>query len=84
MKARRNFLKSLGGITALLALSAGSRANTRNLSGSGPGKSKELEGEFFHVVYFWLVNDSQEVKEKFLKELLIYVEELERYREVFK
>lgn len=71
MKTRRKFISRLGGITAMLAFGASSKAG--NLAqpdtGTGIGNIKELEGGFLHMVFFWLIDDTPEVKQKFLKEL---------------
>ena len=82
MKARRKFIRKLGGVTAMLTLGSAVRANTSNHSAKSAGNSKELAGGFFHVVYFWLVDDSAEVKEKFLKELNLFVNEVEEIKKV--
>jgi len=82
MKARRKFIRKLGGIAALLTLGSVARANIRSSSEEADGISKELEGGFFHVVYFWLVDDSAEVKEKFLKELNSFVNEVDEIKKV--
>ena len=82
MKARRKFIKKLGGITAMLTLGSAVRANTSNHSEKSTGNSKELEGGFFHMVFFWLVDDTPEVKEKFLKELKKFVKEVDEIKKV--
>ena len=82
MKARRRFIKKLGGFTALLALGSTARAEHLNSTGSVSGDSKELEGGFFHMVFFWLINDTTEVKEQFLKELKNFVVQVEEIKKV--
>jgi len=82
MKARRRFIRKLGGIAAMLTLGTVARANTGRSSEETSGNSKELEGGFFHVVYFWLVDDSVEVKEKFLKELNCFVNDVDEIKKV--
>ena len=82
MKPRRKFIRKLGGITALLALGSSARANSRNHSEEGEGNGKELEGGFFHMVFFWLVNDSPEVKMKFLKELTQFIDQVDEIKKV--
>jgi len=82
MKARRRFIRKLGGITAMLALGSTARANYSSHPEAGAGNNKELEGGFFHVVYFWLVDDSSEVKEKFLKEVSQYINQVEEIKKV--
>jgi hypothetical protein len=82
MKARRKFIKSLGGITALLALNSTARANYQGQSNKSGSNNKELEGGFFHIVFFWLIDKSPEVEKKFLKELKDFVKEVEEIKKV--
>jgi len=82
MKARRKFIRKLGGLTALLALGSTARANSMNHSEAGVVDTKKLEGGFFHIVYFWLVDDSSKVKEKFLKELTQFIDQVEEIKKV--
>ena len=82
MKARRRFIKKLGGFTALLAMGSAARAEHLNSTESVSGDSKELEGGFFHMVFFWLINDTAEVKEQFLKELKNFVVQVEEIKKV--
>lgn len=82
MKARRKFIKKLGGITALLALGSSARASNRNNSDSIAGNNKELEGGFFHIVFFWLVDDTAEVKKEFLKELNLFIDQVDEIKKV--
>jgi len=82
MKARRRFIKKLGGIAAMLTLGSVARANTRNSSEKAAGNNKEFEGGFFHIVFFWLVDDTAEVKDKFLKELNNFVNEVDEIKKV--
>ena len=82
MKARRKFIRKLGGITAMLALGSTARANNMNHSEAGDGNNKELEGGFFHMVFFWLVNDTQEVKQNFLMELTQFVDQVDEIKKV--
>ena len=82
MKARRKFIKKLGGITAMLALGSTARANNLNHSEKGEGNDKELEGGFFHMVYFWLVDNTSDVKEKFLKELTLFINQVDEIKKV--
>ena len=65
MKARRIFLKRAAGITALLASGA-------TLKAVKP--TETMDGKFTHVVFFWLVNDSEEVKKKFEHELRHFID----------
>jgi hypothetical protein len=82
MKARRNFIKRLGGFTALLTLGSAVQAGERYSSDGASEKDKELEGGFFHIVFFWLIDSSPEVEKKFLKELKEFVGQVEEIKKV--
>ena len=71
MKERRRFIKRLGGITALLILGSAARANENVV---------QTQGTFFHVVFFWLINDSQEVSKKFEHELRQFIEHVDEIK----
>ena len=68
MKQRRNFIKKLGGMAALLAVAGPAKAL--------PGQ-KELEGDFLHVVFFWLKDDKEDTRKKFLKELKKFIDPMD-------
>ena len=72
----------LGGITALFAFGANIRANNMAYQDTAPGTNKELEGGFIHIVFFWLIDDSQEVKQKFMKELKGFTGQVEEINKV--
>ncbi len=59
----------MGGATALLTLGSTSRARERS--------SSEKEGNFVHVVFFWLVDDSKKTQEKFLSELGKFIDNVD-------
>lgn len=82
MKTRRKFISRLGGLTALLAIGASSRANSLTEANLGSGKAKELEGGFIHMVFFWLVDDSEEVRKKFMKELKGFITQVDEIKKV--
>lgn len=82
MKARRTFIRKLSGLTAILALGTSLRAEEKLYAPSRSKKSKELEGSFFHLVFFWLINDSPEVEKQFLKELKNFVDQVEEIKKV--
>jgi hypothetical protein len=67
---RRSFLKKLGGLAALLALPAGLKAV----------KPDTMEGNFMHVVFFWLKKDDEETKKRFLTELRKFIDHAEMIR----
>lgn len=68
MKTRRNFISKLGGTAAFLSLGGIARANE---------PSNEAHGDFFHVVYFWLINESAEVGKKFEQELRKFIAQVD-------
>ena len=69
MKQRRQFFRKLGGAAGLLALASTGRAQDRNAS--------EHEGSFLHVVFFWLIDDAKETREKFMSELRIFIDNVD-------
>ena len=82
MKARRKFIRKLGGLTAILALGSSLKAAESPDPPHKAGNDKELEGGFFHMVYFWLINESPEVEKKFLKELKDFVSQVKEIKKV--
>ena len=82
MKERRSFFKNLAAFTAMIALGSRARSAESLHLPNRPDDSKELEGGFFHMVYFWLINDSPEVKKKFLKELKDFISQVEEIKKV--
>ena len=40
-------------------------------------KAEEPEGNFVHVVFFWLVDDAKETREKFLAELRKFIDHVD-------
>ncbi len=76
MKTRRNFITKLGSIAALFALS--STGNAAEAGGIAPDfKPMDMNGKFFHVVFFWLVNEDQKTRGKFLTELRKFVDNVD-------
>lgn len=71
MKTRRKFISRLGGLTALLTLGSVARANE---------SSAPAQGNFFHVVFFWLINDTQEVSEKFEHEVRQFIDQVDEIK----
>jgi len=65
MKTRRQFIRRLGGMTAFFALASTGKASTTL---SGENKTKEPEGNFVHIVFFWLKDDTKETRKKFFSE----------------
>lgn len=76
MKTRRKFISRLGGITAMLALGTASRANDMTKGNNTTENQNKLEGGFIHMVFFYLVDDSPEVKKKFLSELNQFISQV--------
>ena len=81
MKTRRKFISRLGGITAMLAIGASSRASNLADPITGAVNNKELEGGFIHMVFFWLINDTPEVKQKFMKELKQFIGQVDEIKQ---
>ena len=82
MKTRRKFLSKVGGLSALLALGpASSSLNAAINPGKSSAGSKELEGSFVHIVFFWLVDGTPEVRVKFLDELKRFLRQVEVLKE---
>lgn len=69
MKQRRQFIKKAGVLSALLAVGSTGRARA--------GLTKAKEGKFLHVVFFWLVDDAEETRETFLKELRKFIDNVD-------
>lgn len=80
MKTRRKFISRLGGISAVLALGTASRANVLTGGNNTSENQKKLEGGFIHIVFFWLVDDSPEVKKKFLSELNPFISQVDEIK----
>ena len=74
MKARRHFLRKLGALTAVFAMATPGKAGTLLAK---RGKTKELEGNFVHVVFFWLKDDSDKTRERFLTELRNFIDNMD-------
>jgi hypothetical protein len=72
MKERRKFLKRLGGMAALFAMASPSQnalASVPRMAGS-----KEIEGSFVHMVFFWLKDNTENTGKKFLEELRQFID----------
>jgi len=67
---RRTFLKKLGGLAAVLAIPASLKA----------GKPETMEGNFLHMVFFWLKNDEDKTKKAFLTELRKFIDHVDMIR----
>ncbi len=57
-------------------------ANKMNHPEADTEDNKELEGGFFHMVFFWLVDDTPEVKKTFLMELYQFVDQVDEIKKV--
>ena len=64
---RRIFLKRLGGLAAVLALPASMKA----------GKPDDMEGNFLHVVFFWLKYVYEKTKKAFMTELRKFIDNVD-------
>lgn len=71
MKQRRTFIRKLGGLTALLAIPAIAKSNEQ-----APMKEKN-EGRFMHVVFFWLKDEDEASRKKFLSELRKFIDNVD-------
>jgi hypothetical protein len=67
---RRTFLKKLGGLAAVIAIPASLKA----------GKPETLEGNFVHVVFFWLKKEDEITKKAFLTELRKFIDHVDMIR----
>jgi len=74
MKARRQFIRKIGGLAAFFTLSTQGRAGTALTKGH---HSREQEGNFFHIVFFWLTDDSHETRKKFFSELKKFIDHVD-------
>lgn len=77
MKQRRQFLRKLGGLTAMLALGSSGKAAKGPYEKGPEMPAKNIEGGFVHVVFFWLKQESSENKKRFLKELMKFVDNMD-------
>jgi hypothetical protein len=64
---RRTFLKRLGGLAAVFALPASLKA----------AKPETMEGNFLHVVFFWLKQEDEKTKKAFLTELRNFIDNVD-------
>jgi hypothetical protein len=67
---RRTFLKKFAGLAAVLALPVSLKAR----------KPDDQEGEFVHIVFFWLKNDDEKTKKVFLTELRKFIDHVDMIR----
>lgn len=71
MKTRRKFISRLGGMAALLSLGGLAKASEHR---------PETQGKFCHVVFFWLIDASEEVNKKFEHELRKFIAQVDVIR----
>ena len=64
---RRTFLKKMGGLAAVLAIPASLKAK----------KPETMEGNFLHMVFFWLKNDEEKTKKAFMAELRKFIDHVD-------
>lgn len=67
---RRTFLKKLGGLAALFAFPASLKAR----------KPETMQGNFLHVVFFWLNKEDEKTRKAFLKELRKFIDHVDMIR----
>lgn len=76
MNTRRRFITKLGSLAALLTLSSAVNvAKARETTSSDKPNGKN--GKFFHVVFFWLINEEPETRKKFLSELRNFIDNVD-------
>lgn len=73
MTQRRKFIRKLGGLTALLALPSIAKSKDHPLM----KEKKNTKGSFMHVVFFWLKDDTEASREKFLSELRKFIDNVD-------
>ena len=77
MQERRRFLKRMGGLAALMALTS-NKNRMEGISGiTEPTVSGQIGGPFVHTVFFWLVDDSRDTKERFTTELFTFIDNVD-------
>ena len=79
MKQRRQFIRKLGGLALISALPFSGRASS-NTSLAGMEKGKKLEGPFVHMVFFWLKDDEEKTRKKFVSELRAFIDNVDMIR----
>ena len=79
MKTRRIFISKLGGLAALAAFSSTARTATSAIGIEKEVKASELEGNFVHMVFFWLENNDPQTRNRFLSELR-FIDNIEAIR----
>lgn len=77
MKARRHFLKRMGGVAALLAMTSTGKNVQGAFTDPAPRLTGELPGKFVHVVFFWLKDDARETRTKFMSELRKFIDHVD-------
>ena len=77
MKARRSFLRRLGGMAALFAITSPGKHVQGAFADPATGLTGELPGEFVHVVFFWLIDDTVDTRSKFMSELRKFIDHVD-------
>lgn len=76
MTQRRTFIQKLGGMAALMSLPAIARSREKTLVEN----KDQSQGPFMHVVFFWLKNENQASRKKFLSELRKFIDNVDLIR----
>jgi hypothetical protein len=74
MKERRIFIRKLGILTGLFAFTSPSRSAQASGRGTGAQVSGNPQGNFVHMVFFWLKQEDEATKRKFLVELMKFID----------
>lgn len=77
MKQRRQFIRKLGVFTALLAMASTARTAMGTNIVPAKGKSANSEGNFLHMVFFWLKQEDGETRKRFLSELMKFIDNVD-------
>ena len=77
MKQRRLFLRRMGGLAAILAITSSGKNVQGAFTDPAPRPTGELPGKFVHVVFFWLIDDAGETRAKFMTELRKFIDHVD-------
>jgi hypothetical protein len=74
MGLRRQFLKRLAGLAALMAIAPAGQAINNHIDMEEEAESEKLKGNFVHMVFFWLKTEDAESHKKFLSEVNRFID----------
>lgn len=78
MKKRRQFIRRLGGLLTFTALAPAVKA----IPDIGKEGTEKLDGNFVHIVFFWLIDENPETDRKFYREVQSYTSEIDEIRSI--